>query len=125
LRSNGFPFRSRLSPRQFLAADELTSDWPCSCHEEPEIPSPMPTRSVTTFQTLAVYDQLGFVYSQGTALAIRRQGPYYVKLYYLGHFFVEVHYNPHTPQRLWCVVFNKSAGLEPYLPLIHLPTWLR
>ncbi|WP_162053348.1 hypothetical protein [Pontibacter pamirensis] len=70
------------------------------------------------FMTSDVRAEAVWVY--GTFLAIRSEADYYVALYHMGNFFVEVWYNPVAGTLACTTGFRSGEKLEPYLQMIDI-----
>lgn len=60
------------------------------------------------------------VWVYGTFLAIRSENDYYVALYHMGNFFVEVWYSPEANKIAHTIGFSSPELLEPYLHMIDI-----
>lgn len=78
--------------------------------------------SLQAFYQLDLPDQLGTMLMKGTFLATR-VGPngHRVNLYSLGHYFVELYYNPATNHLYQCRTFGGGEPLAAYAEVITLP----
>lgn len=60
------------------------------------------------------------VWVHGTFLAIRSEEDYYVALYHMGSFFVEVWYSPQADKITYTIGFRSAVHLQPYLQMIDI-----
>lgn len=72
------------------------------------------------FNLLSFDYQLNCVWEQGTFLMTRRIGKFYLCLYGLESFYVEIRYSQDFRQITACRSFRSSIALEPYLEQIEL-----
>ena len=72
------------------------------------------------FNLLSFDHQLNCVWQQGTFLVTRRVGVFYLCLYALDSFYVEIRYSQDLRQITACRSFRSNIALEPYLEQIEL-----
>ena len=73
------------------------------------------------FNSLSLPDQLNYLQDEGRYLARRNIGSYYLKLYDLGSFYVELKYSLKTNQLEDVRTFISKKNLGPYLPFPQRP----
>ncbi|MDQ4140038.1 MAG: hypothetical protein M3142_05895 [Bacteroidota bacterium] len=73
-----------------------------------------------TFCRLSLSNRQNLVREQGRFLQLRQHQDYYMCLYDMRKFFVEVWYNSKTQQVFRVLAFTSTNYLEPYLENINL-----
>ena len=72
------------------------------------------------YRSLPEVTQLGLLHACAVYLAKRRQGKFYIHLYQLEGFYIELCFEPNNPKMKKLVCFDSTDLIEPYLDKISL-----
>lgn len=75
---------------------------------------------ITAFLSLSEDEQLETVFKKGVIVAEKTEKPFIKKLYSLGAFYVEIHFNSLNEKILYKKVFKSGELLENYLKEIKI-----
>lgn len=75
---------------------------------------------ITAFLSLTEEEQLDTVFRKGVIVAEKTEKPFIKKLYSLGSFYIEIHFNSLNEKILFKKVFKSGELLDNYLKEIKI-----